>query len=243
MILGDLMASKLRRTVLKSRRMPLGLQRSNTRTLILDAAEQLMRDKGYAAVTTRRLGAAADVKMQLVHYYFPSMDKLFIALFARRAERNLQAATEAFQSDQPLRVLWQRNRDATDAALRAEFMALAHHRKELRVEIATFTEQIRRLQYDALVRHLEARKLNPELDPRVITVLMAAVGMLIAREEELGVTFGHAQTEAAVEAAMAAFEAGVLHPERTPKGEALTVAKPKVQLRSRKRRHPSRPSP
>lgn len=200
------MASKLRRAVLKSRRMPVGLERSNTRTQLLDAAERLMRDEGYAAVTTRRLGAAADVKMQLVHYYFSSMDELFIALFRRRAARGLASAQEYLDSDRPLRVLWQRNRDASDAALRAEFMALAHHRKDLRAEIAAFTEQIRRLQYQALTRYLEARGVRPELDPHVITLLMAALGMLIAREDELGVRFGHKETEAAVEAALAAFE-------------------------------------
>jgi AcrR family transcriptional regulator len=202
------MASKPRRTVLENRKMPVGLERSNTRTLLLDAAEQLMRDEGYAAVTTRRLGAVANVKPQLVHYYFPSMDDLFIALYQRRAARGLESAREALKAEQPLRVLWQRNRDPTDAALRAEFMALAHHRKDLRAEIAAFSEQIRHLQHDALRRHLEARGLRPELDPRVITVLMAAVGLLLAREEELGMSFGHAETEAAVEAALSQFEAG-----------------------------------
>ena len=177
------MATKVRRTVRANRRMPVGLERSNTRTRLLDAAEQLLRDEGYAAVTTRKLGVAADVKMQLVHYYFPSMDELFVALFRRRAARGLESAKEYLNSDHPLRVLWLRNRDARDAALRAEFMALAHHRKDLRAEIAAFTEQMRQLQYKALTRHIESRGLHPKFDPHVITVLLAAVGMLIAREK------------------------------------------------------------
>ena len=85
-------------------------------------------------------------------------------------------------------------------------MALAHHRKDLRAEIAAFTEQMRQLQYKALTRHIESRGLHPKFDPHVITVLLAAVGMLIAREEELGVSFGHTETEAGVEAALVAFE-------------------------------------
>jgi AcrR family transcriptional regulator len=202
------MASKPRRTVLESRKMPVGLERSSTRTLLLDAAEELMREEGYAAVTTRRLGATAEVKPQLVHYYFPSMDDLFIALFRRRAERALEGARQALKSDQPLRVLWRRNRDPSDAAVRAEFMAVAHHRKELRAEMAAFTEKIRRLQHQALADYFASRGRTPTVDPAVLTLLIGAVGMMLAREEELGVTFAHAATEALVERLLAGFEAG-----------------------------------
>lgn len=203
------MGGKPRRVMVAGRKTPVGLERSGTRTLLLDAAEQLMREEGYAAVSTRRLGAVANVKPQLVNYYFPAMDDLFLALFRRRSERNLEAAREALKSDQPLRVLWRRNRDPSDATIRAEFMALAHHRKELRVEIAGFTDQIRHLQHEAVVRYFQQRGVQPQLDARVMTVLMAAVGMLLAREEELGVSFAHAETEAAVEAILADLEQGL----------------------------------
>jgi AcrR family transcriptional regulator len=201
------MAARPRRVTLESRKMPVGLERSATRTLLLDTAERLMRDEGYAAVTTRRLGDAAAVKPQLVHYYFPSMDDLFTALFRRRAEQGLESARQALDSDRPLRVLWQRSRDPSDAAVRAEFMALAHHRKELKAEMAAFIDQIRRLQHQALVRHFAARGVTPKIDPAVITLLIGSLAMMIAREEELGVTFGHAQTETLVETALAQFEA------------------------------------
>jgi AcrR family transcriptional regulator len=203
------MASKPRRITLESRKMPVGLERSATRTLLLDTAERLLRDEGYAAVTSRRVGEAADVKPQLVHYYFPSMDDLFTALFRRRAEQGLENARQALDSDRPLRVLWQRSRDPSDAAVRAEFMALAHHRKELKAEMAAFIDQIRRLQYEAVVRYFEARGGQTEIDPAVVTLLIGSVAMMLAREEELGVTFGHAQTEALVERALARFEAGL----------------------------------
>lgn len=200
------MASKPRRITLESRKMPVGLERSTTRTLLLDTAERLLRDEGYGAVTTRRLGDAANVKPQLVHYYFPSMDELFIALFRRRAETGLADAREALNADQPLRVLWRRSRDPSDAALRAEFMALAHHRKELKAEMAAFIDQIRRLQHEAVVRYFELRGVRPQIDPAVVTLMIGSLALMLAREEELGVTFGHAQTEALVEGVLAQFE-------------------------------------
>ena len=72
----------------------LGAETSQTRARLLDAAEALMFDEGYAAVTSRRVAARAELKPQLVHYYFRTMDDLFLALYRRRAEQGLQARVQ-----------------------------------------------------------------------------------------------------------------------------------------------------
>ena len=64
---------------------------AKNRVVLLDAAEQLMLDEGYAAVTSRRVAEQAELKPQLVHYYFRTMDELFLAVFRRRAEQGLAA--------------------------------------------------------------------------------------------------------------------------------------------------------
>ena len=64
---------------------------SKTRAQLVDAAEQLLFEEGYAAVTSRRVGAKAGLKPQLVHYYFRTMDDLFVEIFRRRADENLAA--------------------------------------------------------------------------------------------------------------------------------------------------------
>ena len=56
----------------------IGAEDSSTRAALLDAAQQLMLDEGYAAVTSRRVAAQAGLKPQLVHYYFRTMDDLFL---------------------------------------------------------------------------------------------------------------------------------------------------------------------
>src|SRR5262249_23627983 len=53
-----------------------GDESSATRALLLEAAEDLMREEGYPAVTTRRLAGRVGVSNQLVHYYFRTMDDL-----------------------------------------------------------------------------------------------------------------------------------------------------------------------
>ena len=45
---------------------------------LLDAAERLLVDVGYAGITTRGLAEAAGVNHGLVHYYFGSNEQLLV---------------------------------------------------------------------------------------------------------------------------------------------------------------------
>src|SRR5436190_20700108 len=102
---------------------------STTRTALLDAAQSLMLEGGYAAVTTRRIAAKAGVNSALVFYYFDSRDGLFIALFRRGAERSFERLQQALSSPQPLWGFWDLIHDRSSSAMTMEFIALANHRK------------------------------------------------------------------------------------------------------------------
>src|SRR5215218_6848657 len=84
----------------------IGAEDSKTRAQLLDAAEALLLDEGYAAVTSRKVAARAGLKPQLVHYYFRTMDDLFLEVFRRRADENLAAFEQAIAADGSLRNLW-----------------------------------------------------------------------------------------------------------------------------------------
>src|SRR6187200_1291576 len=75
---------------------------AKNRAVLLDAAERLLLAEGYAAVTSRRVAAEAGLKPQLVHYYFATMDELYLAVFRRRAEEGLARQATALESDSPL---------------------------------------------------------------------------------------------------------------------------------------------
>src|SRR5580700_3956536 len=113
----------------------IGAPDAKNRGVLLDAAEQLMLEEGYAAVTSRRVAAQAGLKPQLVHYYFRTMDDLFLAVFRRRAEENVTRAERALATDGSLRALWQLNADPRGARFNIEFVALANHRKAIRTEM------------------------------------------------------------------------------------------------------------
>ena len=58
----------------------MGTETSETRFLLLDITEQVMLQDGYAAVSSRRVAKDAGVAPALVHYYFGTLDDLFVAV-------------------------------------------------------------------------------------------------------------------------------------------------------------------
>ena len=84
----------------------IGAPDAKNRGVLLDAAEQLLLEEGYAAVTSRRVAERAGLKPQLVHYYFRTMEDLFLEVFRRRAEEGLGVLRTALKSPQPLWALW-----------------------------------------------------------------------------------------------------------------------------------------
>lgn len=173
----------------------LGAPDAKNRTVLLDAAEQLMRDEGYAAVTSRRVAEKAGLKPQLVHYYFRTMDDLFMELFRRGAEAIVAFHERALNSPQPLWALWELTTDAKGTALTMEFIALANHRKALRAEIARYAELFRKEQIKALTSAMSRYEVDfEEFSPTILMVLMTGATQTLVQEKMLDMTVGHEET-------------------------------------------------
>lgn len=178
----------------------IGAPDAKNRGLLLDAAEQLMLEEGYAAVTSRRLANKAGLKPQLVHYYFRTMEELFLAVFRRRAEEGLQAQAQLLRLPQPLWALWRLGTDPGFTRISMEFMALANHRKDMRAEIAYYAERFRAEQREVVSAALQRYGVDAAADsPMVWTVLMSSLSRFLVLEQALGMSAGHAETMAFVE--------------------------------------------
>ncbi len=172
----------------------IGAADSQSRARLLDAAEHLLLEEGYAAVTSRRVAAEAGLKPQLVHYYFRTMDDLFVEMFRRRAEANLERIERAVAADGSLQRLWELSADTRGSAFTIELVALANHRKAIRAEIARYAERYRAAQLDALTAALEAHGIADRMPPVVALLLMTGLSQVLAIEQSLGVTAGHDAT-------------------------------------------------
>ena len=80
---------------------PISEQRQQVTVKLMDAAERLLYDVGYAGVTTRAVAEEAGVKHGLVHYYFGSMDELLTQTLERFVDQ-LAEALEALYEDPSL---------------------------------------------------------------------------------------------------------------------------------------------
>jgi AcrR family transcriptional regulator len=172
-----------------------GSETSSSRGQLLEAAAVVMANEGYAAVTSRRVAEQAGLNRALVHYYFHTMDDLFLALFRHRAEQGLATQAKALQSDQPLWALWDLYRDTQSTALTMEFVALSNHRKAIRTEIAQTVERFRAEELKVLTEAFERYGVPPDdISPAVAASLLASVTRFLAAEATLGMSDGHAET-------------------------------------------------
>lgn len=154
-----------------------------------------MLSDGYAAVTSRRVATEANVTSQLVHYYFSTMDDLFLALWRRFVTANMERQALALASPDPLGALWNFTCHVAGTALELEFIALAHHRKAIRKEIASAADRFREMEIDVLSRVVDEYGFD-EGDgfAEVLTFLLTSASRSLIMEKGLGVSVGHART-------------------------------------------------
>lgn len=171
-----------------------------SRDLLLDAAETLMREEGYAAVTSRRVAAQAGLKPQLVHYHFKTMEDLFLEVFRRLADEIVTRQRAVENSARPLRAMWDVFADSRYRLLIYEFVALSNHRKRVRTEFVQFGDEIRQLQTHVMARVLKEHGLNSfPWTPGFASVLLHSLARFLSLESELGVSEGHADAQRVVD--------------------------------------------
>jgi AcrR family transcriptional regulator len=188
---------------LPGRRM--GPEGSATWNLLLDGAEAIVREEGYAALTSRRVAARVGVKQQLVYYYFRTMDDLMVEALRRSSKRELERMEQALASPHALRTLWDICIHTEDARFILEFMAVANRSEAVRHEVISFIEESRRIQVAAVSRAVTARG-GSSVSPTAMTLLATSVALALNREAAIGVTAGHDEILTLVEDLLGALE-------------------------------------
>ena len=180
---------------------------STTRDMLIAATIQIMIEEGYGAATSRRVAAKAGVKPALVHYYFPTMDELYLAVFRQGAAVYLERQQRALASDRPLHAFWDTLIEPKDTRLLLEFMGLGNHRKEIRAEIAAWSERWREMQITALNFIVREHGVDTdEFPPAAVAVVIASIGRTLVLEQGMGTAGGHDEAIALVNRLLDRFE-------------------------------------
>jgi AcrR family transcriptional regulator len=117
--------------------------RQATEEQFLDAAERLLVEVGYASMSTRRLAEEAGANHGLVHYYFGSMEELFLRVLERFTRRLIERQRALYESDRPYLEKWREairylddDRESGYQKIWFELQAMAWNRPEMRARLA-----------------------------------------------------------------------------------------------------------
>ena len=73
----------------------------HTESKIFDAATEIFEEKGLAAARMQDIADRAKINKALLHYYFRSKDKLFMAVFDKLADKVFKKFARIFEEDMP----------------------------------------------------------------------------------------------------------------------------------------------
>ncbi len=211
------------------RRIPAGASEARERVTeaLLDAAERLLVEHGYAAITSRALAARAGVNNGLVHYYFGSMEEVLVQVLERFTERLIvrQRAMYAGPGSflEKWRTAWRFQEDDLRAGyskIWLELEAMAWNRPELRERIARVEGEWRAVLSEAIGRALEEYGVTDAFPPHAVVALVMTFAQGYALERLLGVKEGHAELLDWIEHWLESLEAKKARSRRSAKKRA-----------------------
>ena len=175
--------------------------RAETEEAFLDAAERLLVSVGYSAVSVRRLADEAGANHGLVHYYFGSMEELFLRVLERFTGRLIERQKEMYAADAPFIQKWRTAMRFLDEDLAAgypkvwfELQAMAWNHPEMRERVATVNAQWRAVLTDAFRDAYEEYGLDRSQVPvSAVVSLVMTFNEGIMLERLSGVSQGHRQ--------------------------------------------------
>ena len=175
------------------------VQRSATAEAFLDAAERLLVEVGHAGISTRRLAAEAGANQGLVHYYFGSIDELFVQVLERFTDRLVARQREMYSSDAPFiekwRAAWrfqEADLDAGYSKIWMELQAMSWNNPALRPRVARVNAEWRAVLREAFERAAAEFDVDEDEFPiEALLSLMMTFGQGYALERLEGIDEGH----------------------------------------------------
>jgi AcrR family transcriptional regulator len=162
---------------------------------LLDAAERLLVDVGYAGITTRRLAEEAGVNHGLVHYYFGSNENLLVRALERFTERLIARQRELYAADLPFVDKWRTamrylvSEDVTYQKVWLELQALGWNNPDVRERLARVNGEWRAVLAEAFAERHRQLGVDIPLEALVSLVITFNVGIMVERLG--GIDTGH----------------------------------------------------
>ncbi len=173
--------------------------RAETEEAFLDAAERLLIEVGYAGISTRRLAEAASANHGLVHYYFGTMENLFVRVLERYTERLITRQRAMYASNVPFIEKWRTAMGYMEEDIASgypkvwlELQALGWNRPDIRDRVAGVSAEWRTVLSESFARALDEYGLERDRFPLEAWVtLVYTFNLGIEADRLSGVVTGH----------------------------------------------------
>ena len=169
--------------------------RATAEEALLDAAERLLVDVGYAGITTRKLAEEAGLNHGLVHYYFGSNENLLVQALERFTGQLITRQRELYAADAPFADKWRTamhylvSEDVSYQKIWLELQALAWNNPDIRARLARVNAEWRAVLTEAFER--PRRELGIDLSLQALVSLVMTFNLGIIIERLSGIDTGH----------------------------------------------------
>jgi AcrR family transcriptional regulator len=194
------------------------LPRARARQTLIEAAQRLLVEVGYAQITTRALAEAAGVNQGLIHYYFGSLEEVLFQALEQYSETLLARQRAMYDGRGTFLEKWRTAARFLKEDLAAgypkvgfELAAMGWNNPRFRARAAVIVQKWREVLTDALEGALREYRLDHEVFPLeglVSLVLTSQLGHMF--ESLSGIERGHPEL-------VALFDGWLSHLERASK--------------------------
>ena len=190
--------------------------RSANEEAFLDAAERLLISTGYAGISVRRLAEEAGANHGLVHYYFGSMEELFLRVLERFTDRIIERQRAMYATDAPFIVKWRTAMGYLEEDIQAgypkvwfELQAMAWNHPDMRDRVGRVNGEWRAVLTDAFTAAAKGYGLDRRRFPvaAMVTLVMTFnEGLMLERIS--GIATGHDELLAGIDKRLQELEKG-----------------------------------
>lgn len=188
-----------------------GAQNSEVRQRLIEIARQIIHEEGCSAVTAGRLAKEVGLGRPTVHYYFGTIEELFVAVIRHEGEEVRNWLAEALKTGNPLRVIWNPSQEL--APLTLEMIAMAIRSEAIQAETRRYTELFRDMLTAEIERYLVERNMKTNVPPVAIGLVVQGLSQALAGDSACGVSVGHKEAELLVQGWISTFEQSGQWPE------------------------------
>lgn len=175
--------------------------RADATTAIMDAAERLLVEVGYAGITARKLADAAGVNLGLIHYYFGSMEEVFLRVLERFTARLTERQAAMYAGDAPFIEKWRtamryllEDRASGYQKIVYELFAMSWNKPEIRARVAAINERWTETVAGAVADGMRELGVDTSQFPaKAVTCLIVSFNKGIMLDGLTGFDYGHAE--------------------------------------------------